>query len=181
MLYCPHMPKEHGDRYQPPEEVFGLTEREKLWDRISDERFQTILSDPDTTIHQIELASNSFGEYLFISLSREANGQRAALVFWGLGFHEQREHWITDHWRWYSKQARYLPDRTLPLTTAQSIIQERREEIAPQITTEAPSERAQLFTILADLGDEDGALAEMQDLERWMGGFFGATEDDVKE
>ena len=90
------------ERERPqPVDPFGFTEHEQLWDRISDARFQALIDDAATTIHTIDIDSNSYGEFAFVTLSREAQGQRVIVRFWGLGYHEHRERWITSHWNWY--------------------------------------------------------------------------------
>jgi len=52
-----------------PQDVFGFTQREILWDRISQGRLEAILRDEQTTVHQVHLDSNSFGEFLFVTTS----------------------------------------------------------------------------------------------------------------
>jgi hypothetical protein len=49
------MSKEHPQ----PQDVYGFTEREQLWDRITDERFSSIIADEQTQVHRIELSSNT--------------------------------------------------------------------------------------------------------------------------
>jgi len=44
-------------------------------------------------------------------------------------------------------------------------IQSRLESIQPYLGKNIQTEQGKLFEILADLTDEDGALAEMEDLE----------------
>ena len=58
---------------------------------------------------------------------------------------------------------------------AQELIQQRLEDIRPEITEINQSERGRLFEMLADLTDEDGALAEMQDMEN-LSDLFGGSE-----
>jgi hypothetical protein len=178
------MSKERPPRYEPPAARFGLTEQEQLWNRVSDRRLQTLLHDPATTTHRVEISINTYGEYLFLTLSRAHLGKRMALCFWGLGYHEQREQWILDHWRYYATNTQFLPNTTLTPDQTQAHLTARRRETDPQTTDELPPERAQPSATLADLGDEDGAYSELEDLEHLMGGLFGATpppedEEDV--
>ena len=53
-----------------PQEPFGFTELERLYDRISHARLEAILADEQTTIHEIDVSSNAFGEFLFVTASR---------------------------------------------------------------------------------------------------------------
>ena len=58
---------------------------------------------------------------------------------------------------------------TLPNTTVWRpqlpIVQRRRENITPGVREDTQTERGILFELLADLTDEDGALAELEDLD----------------
>lgn len=154
-------------RYHNPADTFGLTGKERLYSRVSDKRFQAILTDPTTVIHQVAVDNNLFGEYLFITLSRMDGEQRSALTFYGLGYHDEREQWVTEVWHWYVSQSlSRATQHQISLAEAQQQIQARREEIAPFMTEYNPSRRALLFALIADLTDEDGAVTEMEDLER---------------
>lgn len=159
------MPHEKPTPYRRPAEVFGLTEHEKLWDRLSDQRFQSLLNDPQTEVHEVHVDTNSYGEFLFVQMSRVTEGQRYGLTTFGLGFHEYREQWITRHWHWYESHPSLIAKKPiLPKTEALQLIQNRRDEIAPHVTDTRPSQAALLFGLLADLTDEDGTLAELDDL-----------------
>lgn len=147
---------------------FGFTERERLFERISDKRFKALLADERTAVHHIEVSSNNYGEFLFVTMSRPVGQDRSFLTFWGLGFHERRERWLTDEWRWYETQQflHQIPQKIAP-EDAQALIQERIDEIAPYVTPPHPSKRAKLFEMLADLTDEDGAETDLEDLGIW--------------
>ena len=148
-----------------PSEPFSFTEHEKLYDRISDARFNALIEDENTTIHKVETDANNYGEFAFVTVSREAQGQRNLLTLWGLGFHEQRERWITDHWRWYrGNQFPAILEQQVTLEEVQTLLEQRRQEIAPYASEETQSARAKLYEMLADLTDEDGAWVELEDL-----------------
>ncbi|KAB2862908.1 MAG: hypothetical protein F9K46_06490 [Anaerolineae bacterium] len=169
------MTHEKPQPYRRPAEVFGLTDHEKLWDRLSDQRFQTLLNDPQTEVHEVQVDTNSYGEFLFVQMSRVVDSQRYGLTTFGLGFHEYREQWITQHWHWYESHPSLLAKKPiLPKTEALQLIQNRRDEIAPHVTNTQPSKIALLFGLLADLSDEDGALAELDDL----GDFLDLFDDE---
>ncbi len=154
--------------------IFGLTEREDLYNRVSHARFQAVLTDEQTTVHSIAEDSNNYGEFLFVSLSRQCSQFPLMVTFYGLGYHDQRERWITDSWFWY--EANLFPDRlwsSIPKEKALKLIAERQAAIQPYVTNEPQSPRARLFELLADLTDEDGAYTEMEDLgdmADWLGG-----------
>jgi hypothetical protein len=154
-----------AERPQPPEDVYGLTERERLWDRISDKRFQAILAHEETAIHEIEVSTNNYGEFLFVSTSRSPGESRACVTFFGLGYHEHRERWLTEEWFWYHGNAfSQVMNKTLSKEEATQLLQERREEIAHLVGKTMQSGRGKLFEMLADLTDDDGAISELEDL-----------------
>ena len=78
-----------------PEEIFGMNQQEVLYGRINNERLSEILTDNQTIIHKIQDSSNTFGEFLFVATSRPGDQDRVAMTFYGLGYHEHREHWLT--------------------------------------------------------------------------------------
>lgn len=158
-----------------PEDHYGFTERERLWDRISDTRFRSVIGDERTTIHEIEVAANNYGEFLFVSTSRATGDNQAFVTFFGFGYHEHRERWLTEEWFWYRGNA--FPEvlkKTISKDEAEEVLRQRREAIAPYVKKQTQSGRGKLFEMLADLFDEDGALSEIEDLgddlADWLGG-----------
>jgi hypothetical protein len=152
-----------------PSGSFEFTDHERLYDRIGHERFMAILSAEQTAVHFVEASSNNYGEFLFVTMSQPRGDNRTYLTFWSLGFHEQRERWITHEWQWYDfHPGRHTIPPTIPKADAQTTIQARIDEIAPNIVNPPhQSRRAQLFEMLADLTDEDGATTELEDLGIW--------------
>jgi hypothetical protein len=49
-----------------------------------------------TTIHAAELSSNSYGEFLLVTVSRPGEEKPTYLTLYGLGYHEYRERWSTE-------------------------------------------------------------------------------------
>ena len=166
--------------HKRPYEQFGLTEREALFWRISQERFQSILEDEQTLIHRINESNNEFGEFLFVTASRPGDKARIAMSFYGLGYHEHRERWITDEWFWYQSELyQELASQKIPKEDALKMIQERRDRIAPEAGQDTQSERGQFFEFLADMTDEDGALAEMEYLDSVSIWIFATPKADI--
>ena len=164
-----------------PYEVYGFTEKEQLHWRINRERFESILDDEPTVIHEIQESSNNFGEFLFVTTSRQGDQGRVFMTFYGLGYHEYRERWITDEWFWY--QANPLHDllsKRLEKEEAHELLRQRSESIKQDIRPDTQTERGKLFEILADLTDEDGALAEMEDMEL-LGDLISKYVEDQEE
>lgn len=169
------MSKEWGNREGEPKsfEIFGFSEEEVLYWCINNEHFQDLISDKSTTIHNIRESSNTFGEFLFVTVSRVGDRGRIGMTFYGLGYHEYRERWFTNEWFWY--QANLFPEqlqKQLTLEEAEELLDQRRESIDPYVEEKTQTQRGRLFEMLADLTDEDGAYAEMQDfddLADWLG------------
>ena len=155
-----------------PGDAFAFTERERLNWRVSEERFQTLLEDERTVIHSLELSANNYGEFMFVTLSlpeqaAQPVGERSSVVtLWGLGYHEYRERWLHQEWFWY-RTFSYpeLLARSVDKDTARQLLAERRESIQSEVSLSRQTGRGKLFEMLADLTDEDGAYAEMQDLD----------------
>jgi hypothetical protein len=82
------MSSEHSPKPTPrrPYEIFGLTEQERLYWRVNQERFHEILDDDQTFVHKIQESSNAFGEFLFVTTSRPSGQGRIAMTFYGLGY-----------------------------------------------------------------------------------------------
>ena len=84
----------HEQEPQPasrrPYEIFGFIEKERLYWRVNQERFDEIIGDEQTTIHKVHESSNMYGEFLFITTSRPGDQGRITMTFYGLGFHEHR-------------------------------------------------------------------------------------------
>lgn len=148
-----------------PGTEFGFTDREQSFDRVSHERLIGFLDDQATVVHRVEESSNSYGEFLFVTVSRPSATHKLCVTFFGLGFHEHRERWVIDEWYWY--HANVFPDtfeHHIPNDEAKALIQQRLGELRPYAVQPIQSARGRLFEMLADLTDEDGALAELEDL-----------------
>jgi len=95
------------------------------------------------------------------------------MTFYGLGYHEYRERWFTNEWYWH--QSNPLPSLVkyrIPKDEANEIIQQRVESITPYLEEGKQTRRGWLFEMLAEMTDEDGALADLQDLgdlADWLG------------
>ena len=152
-------------RPKRPHEIFGITDEEVSRWRISDDKLKEILANPNTTVHKIEINENNYGEFLFITTGRGAGLQRTCMTFWGLGYHEYRERWIHQEWFWHQTPTDFVdPLAKLPLEEAEKFLEERLEEISPEISEDTQTEVGRLFEALADMTDDDAALSEMQDL-----------------
>ena len=162
-----------GKELPQPQDIFGFTERELLFDRLSHKRFMQVVEDEKTAIQRSEVSINTYGEFLFVTTSRGEGDKRLYVTFYGLGYHDYRERWITDEWFWYKSYS--YPnsfEQNLSREELLELIRERQEQIATYPSEITPSKRGKLFETLADLTDEDGALAEMEDMDD-MDDLFG--------
>jgi len=151
--------------WQKPYEVFGITEAEVARWRVTDERLKEILANPNTITHTIKLSTNTFGEFLFLTTSRGAGQQRVCMTFYGLGYHEYRERWISEEWFWYQSQESLVNVQSkIPEEEVMEKLEQRLADISPNLGDDTQTEFGHMFEQLGDLTDDDAALAEMQDL-----------------
>ena len=161
-----------------PEWGFDFSDNERLYYRVTDERFMALLANERSTVHRIEPSYNSYGEFLFVTLSQAGGQTLQPVTFYSLGFHEYRERWIYQNWFWYQANANpAILRRKIAKEEAEEIIQQRRDEIAAYVSQSRQSERGRLFELLAELTDDDGAIAELDDLEALLGDFDGDEEE----
>ena len=160
--------------------MFTLTEAELLDSHISHSRFTELVNQSSTTIHEIKLTTNLYGEFQFITLSARiptliwhgmAKTERRAVTLWGLGYHDSRERWLCDEWRWHEAQLFGDMRHALKLSKPRVVneINERHAFcLAEAAMSEPVSSHARLFALFADLGDEDGATTMLEDMSDAM-------------
>ena len=147
-----------------PYEVFGITEKEVIRWRVSTTRLKEILANQNTTTHNIKLSTNTFGEFLLLTTSRGTGPQRICMTFYGLGYHQYRERWISKEWFWYQSQESAVDIHAeLSREEVKEKLEQRLAEITPHFSEDTQTELGKMFEQLADLTDDDAALAEMQD------------------
>jgi hypothetical protein len=154
---------------------FAFSEHELLNSQITHARFLRLLHEPSTQVLAIKESTNSYGEFLFVTVAAYVPRiacampelvSRFTLTFWGLGFHDARECWLTDLWRWHEAQRVDDTASALNKTNCMKQIEARLKGCqAEAVQAPAPSSRAAAFAFFAELGDEDGALTELEDLE----------------
>jgi hypothetical protein len=150
---------------EPRREANWLTDAERLDERISHTRLLGVLQRRDVVIHSVKDDHNAYGEFLFVTVSRQTAHPRV-ITFYGLGYHEHRERWLVDIWRFYDSRMLHPPGQAvMPKAEALRIIAEHEAEVRRQAQPEQRSGQAELYELLADLGDDDSALADMEDLD----------------
>ena len=150
---------------QNPDELFGFTENERLFSRVNQERFKEFLEDENTVIHSAKESGNSYGDFLFVTVSRPGSADRIGMTFYGLGYHEYRERLIKDEWFWY--QTDLDPEalkNEISKEDVKNLLNERTVEMTSAYGNETQSQMGAMFELIADITDEDGAIAEMEDL-----------------
>lgn len=162
--------------WQPFPACFSFTEREQLYDQLSHDHLMALMMQPDIDVHEVVVSSNSFGEYLFITLSCRTEQSRTTLTFWGLGYHEYRERWMVDTWQWFESYRQPEKSPVIPKEAAYRQVKDREAFVRAQENSAQPSSTAQLYEWIADLTDEDGALAELDDL-----GWALLSDDDEED
>lgn len=153
-----------------PCQTFGFTESEILYFRVTHKRFLEILLDLQSKIHTVVESGNTYGDFLFVTVSRENNGQQMMVTFYGLGFHEYRDRWFIDEWHWYRSFSNLEScEGEISKDDAMRQVEARKEEILPYAEKATQSEAGHFFEILADLTDDDGAIANFDDILGFLG------------
>ena len=164
-----------SERRRPTPESAGLSENEKLFSRISDKRLRQLISKPSTTIQEAKLSSNNYGEFLFVTLGLTSGDKQDWYTFYGLGHHEQRDRYLLDEWHFYPGTPPSSTSKPLSSAEVLQFMDERQAEVHTWAQAhEGQSREGQLFEMIADLTDDDGAIAEFEDL----GGLWHALLDD---
>ena len=153
-----------------PYQNFGFTESEILFFRVTHKRFLEILQDQKCKIHTVIESGNTFGDFLFVTVSRENNGRQMMVTFYGLGFHEYRDRWFIDEWHWYQSFSNSEScEGEISKDDAVRQVEARKDEISPFAEKANQSQAGHLFEMLADLTDDDGAIADFDDILGFLG------------
>lgn len=159
-------------------EIFGLSESEQLFSRVSKERFLLFLKDEKTTIHEVLDSENNYGNFLFVTVSKPGSSESVGITFYGLGYHEYRERLIEDEWFWFKTDlSPEKQNKQIPKEDVEEILKQRTNDILSEYGNEHQSQVGAMFEWLADLTDEDGAIAEMEDFG-WALLYFAEGSDE---
>ncbi len=156
--------------------MFTFTESELLSGRLPHARFTELVNQHGTHIHEIKLSTNLYGEFQFITLSAyipkliwqsDAKSSRQVVTFWGMGYHDSREIWECDQWRWH--EAQLVGDESKLVRLAKpNVWLEINERVAFCVgeakAAPPPTTHANAFAFFADMGDEDGATTMLEDM-----------------
>ncbi len=84
--------------------VFGFIGQQYLQRGASLKRFQEIVNNAHTTIHNVEESQAGSGAFLFLTVSQPAAQQPRCVPFFHLRLDEYRECRFADQWFWYQAQ-----------------------------------------------------------------------------
>jgi hypothetical protein len=141
-------------------------------DKASTETILSLLNRDDVTIYESHESENDYGEFLFITY-------KLGDAWWtsfGLGYNWNRERTVLG-WESYTTSNWRKITKPLNKETVIAQIVTRHEEKQADFMAEQSKPQSRhgiLYSMLADLTDEDGAMAEMQDLN--VDEFFGDLE-----
>lgn len=87
-----------------------------------------------------------------------------------MGFHKYRDRWFIDEWHWYQSLSNSEScEGEISKDDAVRQVEARKDEISPYAEKANQSGAGHLFERLADLTDDDGAIAEFDDLLGFLG------------
>lgn len=132
-----------------------IRRNEQLFSRIGHERFLAFLRDRRTTIHDAQVSTNTYGEFLFVTTSRPSQERRETVTFFGLGLHEPRDRWFVDEWSWYSSVDDWKQDQRLNKEQVLWTIEERRAGIQVDAAGHQQSREGAVFEMFAELSDNE--------------------------
>lgn len=150
---------------------------------ITPKRMLEILRHPKSVVASWYFSNNNFGEFWFIdvfhadqmALPKEKRFGPYHMSWYGMGGNEERgtyergwKHVHTDQWL---RQGAVIPqDKASIIAMIEADLKQERP--MPKLTA-----RQKLYGLIADITDEDGALAEMEDLE-YLGLLDGLLGED---
>jgi hypothetical protein len=140
-----------------------FTDDENLFDKISLKRAKEIIQRNDTLVHSSEISFNTYGEFLFIIFKYK----ESIFVMYGLGEHCERERWVEDFN--IDTGQEYNIRGTVPIAKSEVLNQINERAKLKKYYTYEQSFRGELYDILADIGDEDGAASILSDYDFMLG------------
>jgi len=140
-----------------------FTDDENLFDKITFKRAKEIIQREDVLVYSSEISHNTYGEFLFITFIYK----NSIFVIHGLGEHSERERWI-DNFNINTGQE-YNIRNTIPIDKGGVLKQINERAKLKKHYTYEQSYRGELYDILADIGDEDGAASILADYDFMLG------------
>jgi hypothetical protein len=120
-----------------------------------------IIKDVDTVVRCVERTTNTYGEFLFVTLF-SISKQRTA-TFYGCGYHHYYERSVTNKWIGYEIDNKYYTDVINKSIAIPKICEEIEDIKFSYKSIEEQSERGWLFEELSEVSDEDGVKSLLED------------------
>ena len=141
-----------------------FTDDEDLFDKITLKRAKEIIQKDDVLVYSSEISFNTYGEFLFITFTfADLCNEERIFVIHGLGEHCERERWVGD-FNINTGQEYNIRD-TVPIDKGEVLKQINERAKLKKHYTYEQSYRGELYDILADIGDEDGAASILEDYD----------------
>lgn len=135
-----------------------LTESEILNETVSARKLRMILQMKKVSVKDMRRDTNSYGEFLFIS----AQIGKTGMEFYGCGFHDLRNRWMTEEFKMFMNQAPKVPGW-------------KKEEVLEYFDKEY--DRARNLSDCDSAGNKPTELDEMADLCGDDDAFMAELED----
>lgn len=155
----------HLEEDRASERGFEFSDRERLFTRVSHQRFLEILQKSNTILYAADVSVNDYGEFLFVTAQRPTETEPQVVTFFGLGLHEYRDRYLLDEWWWYEggPSSHEEGQEPAPKGLILKTINARRADIQSLAEAHQQSRAGELFDLVADASDDDGALADYRD------------------
>lgn len=154
--------------------MWGLSEKQVSDGKMAYLALGKILSKEIATIRYAKRSFNSYGEYMFVTITSpvpeyEDGNWELRAIFWGLGWHSYRNRTI-NHWEFDVSYERVRENETeIDYLEAMDIIGAHHVKFKLTYGNPQPSEREQkegrLFAFMASLSDEDAAITMSEDMD----------------
>lgn len=143
--------------------AFGITPDAYSYDlTISHARMTWIVNDGHTRIIRTSYDSNNYGEFIFVTIADPDT--KFALDFYGRGYHEYRGIYYYD-WCGSVNMHNEIFYKDKWQADLRDEFYDLLETYPAPYPKPKPDKQQQLFAVLADMTDDDGAITEMEDYD----------------
>lgn len=141
---------------------------------VSNKRMLEIIKDPNCIVAAWQFSENSFGEYWFLDIFHKAQvGLSKDLRYgpWHMSWYGLGENWNSGlyeaNWKYVNNNSWWEERKGYPSLDKAPIIKVLEEAAQYKPAPRKQTESQQLYSLLVELTDEDGAITEMEDLGLW--------------
>lgn len=142
-----------------------LTEKEILYETVSTKRLYEILDKRQVSIRRVKRDMNNYGEFLFISTKVGKQG----ITFYGAGFDEVRNRWITEEFMMFAEFVMYAHplyneykpmNKKIAIEMIQNEVTKHRNYAENSIEG---NQRNVIDDLIDVIGDENAFITEAED------------------